>query len=224
MSKNIENKKPKRLVNVLSYTDPDDLVVGIDEAGRGCLAGRVYAAAVIWPVKSPDSEDGPNLQDTLVKDSKKLTPKQREMARNYIMENAVDYGIGYATQQEIDSINILQANFLAMHRAIDQLSLDFDLILVDGDKFKIYEDYPHQCVIKGDDKFYSIAAASILAKTSHDKYVREICEKDPTLDEKYGWLSNMCYASEEHREGIIKHGITKYHRQSFGICKEYNLK
>lgn len=217
---------PLRKNNEMSFTN-DELVVGIDEAGRGCLAGRVYAGAVIWPIENP-TEDKENCLHHLVKDSKKLTLEQREAVYNYIIENAIDYGIGYAEPKEIDALHgtggIREATFLAMHRALDNLTIGFDQILVDGNDFKIYYDFPHRCVIDGDDKYYCIAAGSILAKVEHDRYIKKLIEEDPTLDEKYGWASNVCYGAKIHLDGIKKHGLTKYHRKTFAPCASQALK
>lgn len=202
--------------NQMSFTN-DELIVGIDEAGRGCLAGRVYAGAVIWPIENP-TQDKENCLHHLVKDSKKLTLEQREAVYNYIIENAIDYGVGFAEPKEIDTVNIREATFLAMHRALDNLTIEYDQILVDGNDFKIYYDTPHKCVIDGDDKYYCIAAGSILAKVEHDRYIKNIIQEDPSLDEKYGWGSNVCYGAKVHLDGIKEHGLTKYHRKSFAPC------
>ena len=192
--------------------------VGIDEAGRGCLLGRVYAAAVIWP-----NENDQEYEHPIMKDSKKFTREQRENMYDYIKENAIDYAFGYADEKEIDSKNILQANYLAMHRAIDNLNLDIDYIIVDGNNFKPYLDstatvIPHKCIVKGDTLYYSIAAASIIAKCEHDKYIRELCTEYPDLNEKYNILSNMGYGSKTHMDGLKKHGSSEFHRKSFKCC------
>lgn len=203
---------------ILSVND-EKIEVGIDEAGRGCMSGRVYAAAVILPKKFEDE------YYLNIKDSKKISRKKRKLIREYIEKNAIDYGIGYCEPQEIDNINILNASLKSMHRALNNLSNKFDHIYVDGDKFKPYydddmEQIPNTCITQGDNKYYNIAAASILAKENHDDYVKELVKNNPDL-EKYGWLNNMCYGSKSHMDAIKEYGITPYHRKTFGICKNY---
>lgn len=192
------------------FLDKNDIEVGIDEAGRGPLIGRVYAAAVIWPK---------NIYNPDVKDSKKISAKKRKEIKKWIENNSVAFGIGYSEPDEIDEINILQATYLAMHRALDNLKTKFDSILVDGNRFKKYNKIKHQCIIKGDTKFYSISAASILAKEYHDEHIKELCLMNPELDTKYKLLSNMGYGTKDHINGIKEHGITKYHRTSFKTCQ-----
>ena len=198
--------------------DREGLEVGIDEAGRGCLAGRVYVGAVILPMDFVDDET--YLQ---IKDSKKISKKKRKVLRKWIEENALAYSVGWVDEKEIDKVNILQATFKAMHNALDGISIEFDRVLVDGDKFKLYErdgDIKEAICIKGGDNiYYSIAAASILAKVYHDEYVEGLCNDDEELDKRYGWLSNMSYGTKRHIDGIKQFGITKYHRKSFGLCK-----
>lgn len=200
---------------------------GIDEAGRGCLAGPVVAAVVILPDKFPD--------DTYkqIKDSKKLSEKKREMLFNYIIKNVSDYAIASSTPAEIDKYNILQATYNTMHKAINKLTFIPELLLVDGNSFRPFkpdntndnEDddvyVEHRCVKGGDNEYLAIAAASILAKVSRDRYMKELCKSSPELDKKYGWLKNKAYGTQQHRDGIKEHGITEYHRKSFGICKKY---
>jgi len=219
---NIQNEKNnnRKKQDDIAFTNDYELIVGVDEAGRGCLAGRVYAGAVIWSSKNPTLNNENSLHH-LVKDSKKLTPQQREAVYNYIIENAIDYGIGYAEPEEIDKYNIREATFLAMYRAIDNLTIKFDKLLIDGNDFKMYSDIPHQCIDDGDALYYCIAAGSILAKVEHDRYIRKLVDIDPSLDEKYGWLSNVSYGAKNHIDGIKKYGITKYHRKTFGICSSY---
>ncbi|VVU94315.1 Ribonuclease HII [seawater metagenome] len=191
---------------VKSYSD-DLIEVGIDEAGRGPFFGRVYAAVVKWPQ---------NLENDEIKDSKKISSKKRKILKSWIEENVLDFAIGYAEVDEIEKINILQASFLAMHRALDKLEkITPELILVDGNKFKKYNNIDFLCIPKGDDKFLSIAAASILAKEYHDEYILELCHKDPTLDIKYNLVANKGYGTKAHRDGLLKFGMTKYHRKSF---------
>ena len=198
-------------MSLQSFLSKDNIEVGIDEAGRGPLIGRVYAAAVIWPKELDNPE---------INDSKKISAKKRKILKEWILDNVIDYGIGYAEPDEIDEINILQATYLAMHRALDNLKTKFDSILVDGNRFKPYQDIEHTTVIKGDSTFYSISAASILAKEYHDEYIKDICYKNPELDSNYNLLSNMGYGTKDHIRGIQEYGITKYHRKSFKTCKK----
>ena len=201
-----------------SSTD-DGLEVGIDEAGRGCLSGRVYVGAVILP---EEYNDDTYLQIT---DSKKLSRKKRAELRKYIENVAIDYSVSYADLDEIYEKNILHATISAMHRAIDNLKMVPDNIIVDGNYFKAYMDkdgmyVTHQTFKSGDQKYRNIAAASILAKEYHDQYVLDLLDKDPSL-EKYGWRNNMCYGTKQHLDAIKEYGISKYHRKTFGICKNY---
>lgn len=203
---------------ILSIND-NEIEVGIDEAGRGCMSGRVYAAAVILPKHFKDD------YYLNIKDSKKISRKKRKIIREYIEENAIDFGIGYSEPEEIDKINILNASIKSMHRALNQLTNNIDHIYVDGNKFSPYynndmEEIKHTCVLQGDNKYYNIAAASILAKENHDDYVKELIKNNPDL-EKYGWLNNMCYGAKTHINAIKEYGITPYHRKTFGICKNY---
>ena len=195
------------------YKNQYELEVGIDEAGRGSLAGYVYAAAVILP---KIFEDDIYLQ---IKDSKKLSRKKRAFLKKYIEDIAIDYGVGYATNEEVDQLNILNASILAMHRALDNLKIVPEKILVDGNQFKYYfrdDDWiDFECIPKGDNKFYSIAAASILAKESHDEHILKISEESDNF--KYDWKNNMCYGTQRHRDAIKKWGLTKYHRKSYSI-------
>lgn len=175
---------------------------GCDEAGRGCLAGPVFAAAVILP------EDFHHPQ---LNDSKKLSDAQRRVLKTFIEEKAIAYGIGYADHQEIDRINILKASFIAMHRAIAALSERPGLLLIDGNRFAPYPRIRHHCFVKGDGRYASIAAASILAKTTRDDYMLRLHEEFPY----YGWDQNKGYGTEEHRKAITLHGLSPYHRKSF---------
>jgi ribonuclease HII len=197
------------------YLSKDLLEVGVDEVARGCLFGRVYAAAVIWPQEEPLNS---NLYPP-IRDSKKLTPKKREQLKDFIETNAIASAVSYATEAEIDQLNILGASQLAMHRALDKVSkiVDFDHILVDGNYFITFQNYTYTTFEKGDDKFYSIAAASILAKVYHDQYIKDLVAEYPDL-EIYGLLDNMGYGSPKHMEAIKSHGITQFHRSTFKPC------
>ena len=211
---------------------------GCDEAGRGCLAGSVYAAAVILP------ED---YQNELLNDSKQLTEKKRYQLREIIQRDAVAWAVGIVTPEEIDKINILNASILAMHRALDQLKVRPEAIIVDGNRFKPYYDVncqlsarpegalaterdartvnckqnpiPHTTIVKGDGKYLSIAAASILAKTYRDDYMNELAEEYP----QYDWLSNKGYPTKKHRDAIRQYGITPYHRKSYNLLGDGQL-
>lgn len=175
---------------------------GCDEAGRGCLAGSVYAAAVILP---------PDYTNEQLNDSKQLTARKRYALREEIEKDAVAFAVGIVTPDEIDKINILNASILAMHRALDGLTLRPEFVIVDGNRFKPYAHLPHQTIVKGDGKYLSIAAASVLAKTYRDDYMCRLHEEYP----HYGWDHNAGYPTREHREGIRLHGLTPYHRRSF---------
>ena len=183
---------------------------GCDEAGRGCLAGSVYAAAVILP------ED---YQNDLLNDSKQLTEKRRYQLRDIIQRDAVAWAVGIVTPEEIDRINILNASILAMHRALDQLKVRPEVVIVDGNRFKPYRDLPHTTIVKGDGKYLSIAAASILAKTYRDDYMNQLAEEYP----QYDWLSNKGYPTKKHREAIKAYGITPYHRKSYNLLGDGQL-
>ncbi|MBR6758577.1 MAG: ribonuclease HII [Bacteroidaceae bacterium] len=189
---------------LLPYMEAGRIEVGCDEAGRGCLAGAVFAAAVILP---------PDYRHPMLNDSKQLSEKQRYRLRPEIERDALAWAVGIVTPQEIDNINILNASILAMHRAIEQLDITPQHILVDGNRFKPYKETPHTCVIKGDGKYLSIAAASILAKTYRDDYMLQLHEKFPL----YGWDRNKGYPTIEHRQAIAQHGTTPYHRNSFRL-------
>lgn len=186
------------------------LEAGCDEAGRGCLAGSVYAAAVIFP------EDYHNEE---LNDSKQLTDKRRKQLRKIIEHDAVAWAVGIVTPEEIDKINILNASILAMHRALDQLRVRPEAVIVDGNRFKPYQDLPYTTIVKGDGKYLSIAAASILAKTYRDDYMDRLAEEYP----QYDWLSNKGYPTKKHREAIRQYGITPYHRKSFNLLGDGQL-
>ena len=183
---------------------------GCDEAGRGCLAGSVYAAAVILPE---------GYQNELLNDSKQLTEKKRYQLREIIERDAVAWAVGVVTPDEIDKINILNASILAMHRALDQLKVRPEAVIVDGNRFKKYKDLPHTTIVKGDGKYLAIAAASILAKTYRDDYMNKLAEEYP----QYDWLSNKGYPTKKHREAIRQYGTTPYHRMSYNLLGDGQL-
>ena len=190
------------------YTDKVE--AGCDEAGRGCLAGSVYAAAVILP---------PNYENELLNDSKQLSERKRYLLRSIIENDAVAWAVGVVTAEEIDKINILNASILAMHRALDALKVQPEAIIVDGNRFKPYNDVPYTTIVKGDRKYISIAAASILAKTYRDDYMKTIAEEYP----QYDWKSNKGYPTNKHRAAIKKYGISPYHRKSFTLLPPEEL-
>ena len=203
---------------LLSHYYQGKTEAGCDEAGRGCLAGSVYAAAVILP------ED---YQNDLLNDSKQLTEKRRYQLRDIIQRDAVAWAVGIVTPEEIDKINILNASILAMHRALDQLTVRPEAVIVDGNRFKPYrpvvdgvaQNIPHTTIVKGDAKYLSIAAASILAKTYRDDYMDKLAEEYP----QYDWQRNKGYPTKKHREAIKLHGITPYHRHSFNLLGNEEL-
>lgn len=186
------------------YFDNFEYEAGCDEAGRGCLAGSVYAAAVIFPK---------DYENEMLNDSKQLTDKKRKELRVIIERDALAWAVGIVTAEEIDQINILNASILAMHRALDQLEIRPQAVIVDGNKFKKYKDLPHQTIVKGDGKYLSIAAASILAKTYRDDYMDEMAEKYP----HYDWKKNKGYPTKKHRQGIAEYGMSPIHRKSFNL-------
>lgn len=183
---------------------------GCDEAGRGCLAGSVYAAAVILP----DGYDNPSLND-----SKQLSAAKRKRLRDEIVRDAQAWAVGVVTPEEIDHINILRASILAMHRALERLRVMPEAIIVDGNRFQPYHDLPYATIVKGDGKFQAIAAASILAKTFRDEYMERLAEEYP----QYGWQSNKGYPTPRHREAIRQYGVTPYHRKTFDLLGSKQL-
>ena len=187
----------------ISYQQ-DLLEAGCDEAGRGCYAGPVFAAAVILPT---------GFNHPLLNDSKQLKEKERDLLRPIIEKESIAFAVAAVDNNEIDAINILQASYKAMHLCIDKLSAAPGLLLIDGNSFKAYKNLPHQCIIKGDGKYTSIAAASILAKTYRDEYMQQLHHQFP----HYGWKQNKGYGTAIHREAITNHGICPYHRKSFDI-------
>lgn len=180
---------------------------GCDEAGRGCLAGPVFAAAVILP---------PDFKNDKLNDSKQLTEKQRYQLRDIIMREAAAYAVAKLDAEKIDEINILNASIASMHLALDQLTVRPDFIIVDGNRFRKYHDVPHQTIVKGDGKYLSIAAASVLAKTFRDDFMRQIANEFP----EYNWAKNKGYPTADHRAAIAKYGITPYHRRSFRLLDQ----
>lgn len=193
-----------------SHYNPNLVEAGCDEAGRGCLAGSVFAAAVILPS---------DYDNHVLNDSKQLTRKKRNELREVIMQAAVAWAVGEVSPQEIDEINILRASFLAMHRALDQLKVRPQAIIVDGNRFTPYHDVPYTTIVKGDAKYQSIAAASILAKTFRDDYMDRLAEEYP----QYHWESNMGYPTREHRAAIQQYGVTPYHRRSYNLLGNTEL-
>lgn len=192
------------------YLQEGRVEAGCDEAGRGCLAGPVTAAAVILP---------PDFSNELLNDSKQLTEHQRDTLRPIIEREALAWAVAMVSPQEIDTINILRASFIAMHRALDQLTVRPEHILVDGNRFIPYIDIPFTTIIKGDGKMMSIAAASVLAKTHRDEYMRRIALEYP----HYGWEKNKGYPTRDHRAAIVAHGISPYHRKSFNLVGQLSL-
>ncbi len=185
-----------------SYLNIKEVEAGCDEAGRGCLAGPVFAAAVIFPTDFHHKE---------LNDSKQLSESKRKEFRDLIEKEATAWAVARVDAPEIDEVNILNASFLAMHRAVDQLKTKPTSLLIDGNRFNAYPDIPHHCIIKGDGKYLSIAAASILAKTYRDEFMQDLAEQFPV----YSWKSNKGYPTKAHREAIRNHGPTDYHRRSF---------
>ena len=194
------------------YLHKDLVEAGCDEAGRGCLAGAVYAAAVVLPH---------DFKNELLNDSKQLTEKQRYALREVIEREALAWAVGVVQPEEIDRINILNASFLAMHRAVDQLKVRPQHLLIDGNRFNAYKDIPHTVVVKGDATYLSIAAASVLAKTYRDDYMKRLHEEYPMYD----WKGNKGYPTKKHRAAIEAHGVTPYHRKSFNLlgCRQLSF-
>ena len=195
---------------LLPYYNENLIEAGCDEAGRGCLAGSVYAAAVILPK---------DYRNDALNDSKRLSASRRYKLREEIMRDAVAWAVGVVTPSEIDEINILNASILAMHRAVDQLSVRPQALIIDGNRFRPYQGLPYTTIVKGDGKYQSVAAASILAKTFRDDYMKELHEQYPF----YGWNRNAGYPTREHREAIREHGITPYHRKTFNLLGDGQL-
>ena len=201
------------------YKEKGRLEAGLDEAGRGSLIGRVYVGAVILPNDLDESEYNE------IKDSKKLSKKKRDELSEYIKDIAIDYSVCFADNNEIDQKNILRATLDTMHKTIHNLNVEPEYLLIDGNSFipilnNRMEYIPYTCIKQGDNKYVSIAAASILAKVEHDRHIEQICENNPDLL-KYGLINNMGYGTKKHIEAIKSYGITKLHRKTFGICKNY---
>lgn len=197
-------------MNLKPFFTENLIEAGCDEAGRGCIAGPVVAAAVILP----RGMDFPEFDD-----SKKLSEKQREKLRIKVLENAAAYGVGIVSAEEIDEINILNASFLAMHRAIDQLKIRPELLLIDGNRFNKYKDIKHQCIVGGDAKYQVIAAASILAKTTRDHIMEELDNQYPN----YNWKKNKGYPTIEHKNAVAEFGMSPYHRKTFNMSIQLKL-
>jgi ribonuclease HII len=193
-----------------SFFQEEKIEAGCDEAGRGCLAGAVYAASVIFPK---------DYKNDLLNDSKQLSEKQRYKLREEIERDAIAWAVGVVNEKEIDKINILRASFLAMHRAIDKLKIKPEYLIIDGNKFTPYHDVPYSTIVKGDGKYLSIAAASILAKTYRDDYMNLLHKEYPNYD----WINNKGYPTKKHRDAISKYGITPYHRLSYNLLGDGQL-
>jgi len=250
-TESIDNKPKKRerkpkIVLDTCYSNDDTIEIGVDEAGRGPMIGRVYTAAVILP------KDSLLFDHSSMKDSKKFTSKKKiKEVANYIKEHAIVWSVGYSTEQVIDDINIRNATHRAMHEAIRSTLKTYNEnnsnnsnsnnieeqhhsyhLLIDGNDFKPFNNVdkethefiqvPHTCIENGDNKYSAIAAASILAKVSRDTYIEELCSIYPILDERYGILKNKGYGTKKHMDGIKEYGITEFHRKSFGICKQFS--
>lgn len=204
----IQTKKISFLCNMLkSNYSGFGLEAGTDEAGRGCLSGPVVAAAVILPA---------NFSHPLLNDSKQLSERKRLALRTIIKKEALAFAVSFVWQEEVDKINVLQASIIGMHRSLEALKITPEFVIVDGNKFKKYKDIPHETIVKGDAKFLSIAAASVLAKTYRDEYMEKIHQEFPC----YNWKKNKGYPTKEHRAAIQKNGITKYHRKTFKLLPE----
>jgi len=189
----------------------NDLIeAGCDEAGRGSLSGPVFAAAVIFP---------PDYKNARIDDSKKINAEKREILRLEIQDSALAWAVASVSNEDIDEINILQASWLAMHRAIDQLKIIPQFLLIDGNKFIPYKNIPFKCIVKGDSKYLSIAAASILAKTARDEFMRSVHDQYPV----YNWKNNKGYPTKEHRKAIRNSGISPFHRKSFNLNEQLKL-
>ena len=190
-----------------SFHTPGITEAGCDEAGRGCIAGPVFAAAVILP---------PGYQNSSLNDSKKLSARSRQILKEVVERDALHYAVGLVDEKEIDQINILNASFLAMHRALDQLKIEPAHLIIDGNRFKPYKDISHSCIVKGDGKYASIAAASILAKTYRDEFMKQLHQEYPV----YAWEKNKGYPTRSHRRAVLENGPSPYHRHSFRLLND----
>ena len=197
------------------FYEPDKIELGIDEAGRGCLFGPVCVASVIWLDKDPNP-------DLVIRDSKKMSEKKRNLLRTYILDNSISSSVKFIDNKTIDRDNILEATMKGMHECIDDVSskINIDTLLIDGPHFNMYDGISHVCVVNGDNTYKSIAAASILAKTFRDEYINRLVDENPEL-ERYDIRNNKGYGTRKHLEAIKEHGITKWHRKTFGICKKF---
>lgn len=204
-------------MSLLPYQKEERLELGIDEAGRGCLFGRLYVAGVILP---NNIEELCEEEDIIIKDSKKMSKKNKDKAREFIEKNAIDYYVVYKDNHYIDQYNILVSTLNSMHEVVDNIKIKPDKILVDGDHFNKYPNIEHECIIEGDNKYLSIASASILAKTYKDQYIEDIVKEYPDLN-KYDLLNNSGYGTYNHIDSIKMYGISDFHRKTFGICKKY---
>jgi len=218
-------KKNRKIYNLNKYYNFNLIEAGVDEAGRGPLFGRVYSAACILP-------NNDNFNHSLMKDSKKFSSyRQLLQAYDYIKNNCITYGVGFIEHDEIDTLNIRNATFKAMHNALKKLNIVPQHILVDGNAFKPYTFFnnnkiniiPHTCIEGGDNKYTSIAAASIIAKVERDKYIEELCQLYPYLNEKWDIINCKGYGTKKHLNGIENYGISPWHRRTFGICKKYDI-
>jgi len=225
INKSIRKRKAQKLLDIFYNENSDCLEIGIDEVGRGPMLGRVYTAAVILPKDT-------SFDHSKMKDSKKFHSKKKiKEVSEYIKENAIAWDIQWENETVIDDINIRNATFSAMHKAIQNVydKTKTTLLLVDGNDFKPFvvvnhnmiEQVPHVCIEGGDNKYSSIAAASILAKVARDEYIDDLCHNNPYLQERYDLQNNKGYGTKKHMDGIRQHGISEWHRKSFGICKDY---
>jgi len=194
--------------------------VGLDEVGRGPFFGSLFCGAVIWDDDNKEIDE-PECGFPKSWDSKKISAKKRKILSKWIKDNAICWAIDSATSEEIDKYNILKATMMTFHKTLDKITVPFDMIYVDGNRFEPYcgkEDFiPHECFVKGDDTHICIGMASIIAKVAHDEYIESLCDENPDLDEKYNLRKNMGYGTKAHIDGILKHGFTKHHRMSFKI-------
>ena len=197
------------------FYEPDKIELGIDEAGRGCLFGPVCVASVVWLDEDPNP-------DLVIRDSKKMSEKKRNILRTYILDNSISSSVKFIDNETIDRDNILEATMKGMHQCIDDVSsnINIDTLLIDGPHFNMYDGISHVCVVNGDNTYKSIAAASILAKTFRDEYINRLVDENPEL-ERYDIRNNKGYGTRKHLEAIREHGITKWHRKTFGICKNF---